>query len=84
MILEQWSLSPYNPTVLDAGHPYYSDFKDRPYAHLAGERKSNPLVVADVIETLETLFPEALALAQKGFNRIQSTPNHPLRRFSTG
>lgn len=84
MILEQWSLSPYNPTVLDPGHPYYSDFKGRPYAHLAGERKSNPVVVADVIETLEAQFSEALSMALSGFKRVQTTPNHPLSRFLAG
>ena len=81
MILEQWSLHQFNPVVLDKGHPYYSDFTGRPYAHLAGERKSNPGVVADVIETLEAQVPEALELAQNGFNRIKTTPNHPLTRF---
>lgn len=84
MIVEQWSLGKYSPTVLDSGHPYHSDFLGRQYAHLAGERKQNPSVISDVIITLESEFPQALNDLETGIERIKQTPNHALHRFLKG
>ena len=84
MILEQWSLSPYNPTVLDPGHPYYCDIMHRPYAHLAGDRKARPDVLKDVRSVMGEMFPKRLETFDAAIERVQRTPNHPLRRFCKG
>lgn len=84
MTIEQWSLGQYQPTVLDAGHPYHCDFLGRHYAHLAGERKQKPEVIHDVELTLAAEFPHALDALNNGCERIESTLNHPLHRFLLG